>query len=343
MWRFGWNPKRVPRGTDKEALLVPAGYGTDPLTRAGCESVRQGDLRAGLTLLEDTREDPEARVYVVEALGRAAIDTPGEVAGLAAEGGDEADALLWLGNALLARALRNPGATAADRKGFEAALAEARIPLNGALRTRPDDVAPWVTLQTIAMGLGADRDEKDRLWREISARVPDLLPAHMTRVRTLSATRGGSVEEMFASAGAATDISPEGSPLPSVLALAHAEFLRGEQKRLVAEGKSNHMAHMSLGRLHGEPAQELFEAARHWAEHAVPHVRDIQAHHLFGWAFHRAGMSDAARWHLNAVGRFTCDLPWSFFGAPRAEAARAMSELGVDPTAHETSWVDEID
>ena len=41
--------------------------------------------------------------------------------------------------------------------------------------------------------------------------------------------------------------------------------------------------------------------------------------------------------------RFTCDLPWSFFGAPRAEAARAMSELGVDPTAHETSWVDEID
>ena len=54
MWRFGWNPKRVLRGTDKEALLVPAGYGTDPLTRAGCESVRQGDLRAGLTLLEDT-------------------------------------------------------------------------------------------------------------------------------------------------------------------------------------------------------------------------------------------------------------------------------------------------
>src|SRR5699024_8247309 len=154
--------------------------------------------------------------------------------------------------------------------------------LNGALRTRPDDVAPWVTLQTIAMGLGADRDEKDRLWREISARVPDLLPAHMTRVRTLSATRGGSVEEMFASAGAATDISPEGSPLPSVLALAHAAFLRGEQKRLVAEGKSNHMAHMSLGRLQREPAQDLYAAARHCAAHAQPHARDSQAQHRFG-------------------------------------------------------------
>lgn len=341
MWRFGWNPKRVLRGTDIEALLVPAGYGTDPLTRAGCESVRKGELKAGLTLLADTREDPEARVYVVEALGRAAVETPGEVAGLAAEGGDEADVLLWLGNVLLSRALRGPGGTAADRKGFEAALTEARIPLVRAARRHPDDASPWVALQTVAMGLGVDRDEKDRLWREVSERVPDLLPAHMTRVRTLSATRGGSVEEMFAAAGASADIAPKGSPLSSVLALAHAEFLRGEQKRFVAEGKSDYMAHMSLGRLHGEPVQELFEFARSWAEHAVPHVRDIQAHHLFGWAFHRAGMSDPAHWHLSAVGRFTYDLPWAFFGAPRAEAAQAMAELGVDPTAGETSGTDE--
>lgn len=335
MWRFGWNPKRVLRGTETEALLIPAGYGTDPLTRAGCESVREGDVRAGLTLLADTREDPEARVYVVEALGRAAVDAPGEVAGLVEEGGDEADVLLWLGNVLLSRALSGPGGTAADRKGFEAALTEARIPLEKAAQMRPDDVSPWASLQTVAMGLGADRDEKDRLWREVIERVPDLFPAHMTRVRALSATRGGSAEEMFAAAGASADMASEGSPLSSVLALAHAEFLRGEQKRLVAEGKSDYMAHMGLGRLHGEPVQELFEFARVWAEHTVSHVRDIQAHHLFGWAFHRAGMTDPAHWHLSAVGRFACDLPWSFFGAPRAEAARAMSELGVDPTARD--------
>ncbi|WP_216630621.1 hypothetical protein [Nocardiopsis coralli] len=341
MWRFGWNRKRVLRGTDIDALLVPAGYGTDPVVRAVCEAALEGDLGPGLTLLADTRDDHHARVQVAEALGRAAVERPGDVAELAEDGADQADVLLWVGHALLSGAQRRPaGSSQADRKGMEAALHEVRIPLDNAAELRPDDPAPWAALQTVAMGLGADRDEKDRLWREITDRAPALFPAHMTRVRALSPTRGGTTEEMFAAAGASADVAPEGDPLPAVLALAHAEHLRGEEKRLVAEGKSPDIAHLGLGRLHGEPVQELFDLARSWAEHAVPHVYDVQAHHLFGWAFHRAGMQDPARWHLGAVGRYACDLPWSFFGAPRVEIAGAMAELGVDPTAHDTDGAD---
>jgi hypothetical protein len=334
MWGFRRTPGGSGRGGGAGAALVSAALGTDPVLRAGCASVAEGGLDAGRTLLAETREDPEARVYRAEALGRAAADDPTGVAALAgsAVGAEQADLLLWLGHALLAGAVRRSGGGApADRKAVDAALDEARAPFEAAALLDPDDAAPWAGLQTVAMGLGADRADKDRLWDETTARAPHLFAAHLTRVRTLSATRGGSAEEMFATAGAAADTAPEGSPLPAVLALAHAEHLRAEQRRLTGEGKSAYIVRMSLGRLHGEPVGELFELARAWAGTAVPHVRDVQAHHLFGWAFHRAGLADAARWHLAAADGYVCDLPWSFFGDAREEAGRAMAELGLDP------------
>lgn len=334
MWRFGWNPGRALRGTDLEAVLVSTSYGTDPLLRAGCEAVREGDAEAGATLLVETREDPEARAYQAEALGRAAMDRPDEIASLMEKGGDPADTMLWLGHALLARAVALPSGGAdtgqADRKAFEAALHEARVPLTESARLNPEDAAPWSALQTVAMGLG-DREAREEAWSEVVSRAPHLFPAHVTRVRSLAPSRGGSAEEMFAAAGATADTAPEGSPLPSVLALAHAEYLRGEQRRLVREGNSAYIAAMALGRLHGAAVRELFELAQGWASAAAPHVRDVQAHHLFGWAFHRSGEKDLARWHLGMVGRYVCDVPWSFFGSARAEAALAMAELGVDP------------
>lgn len=330
MWRFGRKPSKVLGGTDLEGVLVSASLGTDPLLRAGCAAVRQGDVEVGASLLLETRDDPEARSYQAEALGRSALDRPDEVAGLMEEGADPADTLLWLGHTLLARAMALPSGGTAEHKAVEAALHEARVPLAEAARINPDDAAPWAALQTIAMGLG-DRPERERSWTEAHARAPHLMPAHMTRVRALAPSRGGSVEEMFAAAGAAADTAPEGSPLPAVLALAHAEYLRGEQRRLIAEGKSPYIVSMSLGRLHGEGVRELFRLARAWASVGVPHVRDVQAHHLFAWAFHRSGESDPARWHLGAAGRFYNEIPWSFFGPARAEIARAMAELGVDP------------
>lgn len=333
MWRFGRRPGRVPRGTGIEALLVPEAFGADPVLRSACEAASEGDLDAGLSLLVESREDAEVRVLRVEALGRAAADRPEDVAVLMEDGTDHrADVVLWLGHTLLARALRSPvGTSQADRKALSAALEEAREALEAASELRPDDAAPWAALQTTAMGLGADRRAKDRIWGGITARAPHLFPAHMVRTRTLSATRGGTTEEMFAFAGAAADTAPPGSPLPSMLALAHAEHVRAEQKRLLAEGNIPHIVDMALGRLHGESLQELFDLAREWAAGTVPHVRDAQAHHLFGWAFHRAGMAEAARWHLTAVGALHCDVPWSFFGGAHTELARAMTALGVDP------------
>jgi hypothetical protein len=333
MWRFVRKPARVPRrGADIGAHLVPEAFDADPVLRSACEAVREGDLEAGASLLVESREDPETRVLRVEALARAAADLPEEVAGLMDAGADQADTMLWLGHTLLARALvRSSGGTRADDKAASAALHEAGETLEAAARLRPDDAAPWAGLQTAAMGLGADREDKDRIWGEITARAPHLFPAHMVRTRTLSAARGGSAEEMFAFAGAAADTAPTGSPLPSVLALAHAEHVRTEQKRLLAEGNAPYIVDMALGRLHGESLQELFALGQAWVAGAVPHLRDAQAHHLFGWAFHRAGMEEAARWHLTAVGTARCDTPWSFFGPAHTGLIRAMAELGVDP------------
>ncbi|MBB6118984.1 hypothetical protein [Nocardiopsis algeriensis] len=330
MWR--WNPAapRPLRGHEIEAHLAPASLGTDPLLRAGAEAVLDGDTRAGLTLLADSRDDPERRVLEAEVLGRAAIDRFEELTEHLDGGADRADLLLWMGNTLLARARRSGGGTA-DRKAAVAVLGDAVQLLLTAAGLRPDDAAPWVALQTAAMGAGAEREEKDRLWQEADRRAPHLFAAHMTRVRSLSPLRGGSEEEMFAFAGAAADGAPEGDPLPALLALAHAEFLRAERRRLSGEVFLGFIAEQAAGRLRGEALQELFESARGWAASARPHPCDVQAHHLFAWAFHRTGAAEAARWHLEAAGNVYCEMPWSFFGDPRAAVAAAMAELGVHP------------
>lgn len=320
------------RGSGIEAALVPEAFGVDPVLAPACEAVREADLEAGRSLLVECREDPEVRVLRTEALARASADAPQEVVALLDAGADRADTMLWLGSTLLARARSRPtGGSTADAKAASASLNEAREALEAAARLRPDDAVPWAALQTVAMGLGAERGDKDRIWAEVTDRAPHLFPAHLERTRTLSAARGGSTEEMFAFAGATADTAPDGSPLPSVLALAHAEHIRVEQKRLLAEGNSAYIVDMAMGRLHGDSAHELFSLAREWATGAVPHLRDAQAHHLFGWAFHRSRMTDAARWHLNAAGGLRCDLPWSFFAPGHAGLLRAMAELGVDP------------
>ncbi|MFD6953202.1 hypothetical protein A6A08_20290 [Nocardiopsis sp. TSRI0078] len=337
MWRFGTRPGRASRGADIGALLVPEAFGVDPVLRTACEAVREGDAEAGLPLLAESREDPELRVLRAVELGRAAADRPGDVAALVGDGAGRDDAVLWLGYALLARA---PGGAAAgstaERKAASAALHEARDALEAAAELRPDDAAPWEGLQTAATRLSADREDRDRIWREATARAPHLFPAHMTRVRALQPPPGepaapGAAEEVFAFAGAVADTAPPGSPLPAVLALAHAEHLCRERERLRREGNMDFVVDRAMGRLYGEAAQELFSLARDWAVRAVPHLRDAQAHHLFGWAFHQAGMTEAARWHLAAAGALRCDLPWSLFGRASTGAGRAMAELGVDP------------
>ncbi|MFY7065645.1 hypothetical protein ACOQFV_07270 [Nocardiopsis changdeensis] len=332
MWR--WNPRdpKPAHGSPVEHLLASAALGTDPMLRAAAEEVAEGGLAAALPLLAESREDAETRTATAEVLGRAAADRIDDLGDLL-DTADRADLMLWLGNALIAHALRASGG-AAERKAAEAALDDARRALEAAADLRPDDAAPWVALQTVAMGAGADREEKDRLWDELRSRDPHLFAAHTGRVRVLSPARGGAAEEMFAFAGSAADTAPGGDPLPAVLALAHAEFLRAEHKRLRAEGVFDFVAGQAMGRLYGEAVEELFGLARAWAGSAVPHPRDVQAHHLFGWAFHRAGMTEAARWHLTAVGNLYCEVPWGFFGDARTQVARAMEELGVRPGGH---------
>lgn len=332
MWRFGRRLRRSARASDTVALLVPEVPDVDPVLRAACEAVREGDVDAGLPLLVESREDPEVRALRVAGLGRAAADHPEEVVRLTEHGADRADVMLWSGYTFLSRALhgRSPASSGAERKAVSGALHEAKETLEAAAALRRDDAVPWEGLQTVALGLRADREDVDRIWHEIIARAPHLFPAHMTRVRALAAASGETME-MFAFAGSVADTAPAGSPLPAVLALAHAEHLRKERARLRREGNMGYTVDMAMGRLHGEAVQELFSFARDWVAGAVPHPRERQAHHLYGWAFHRAGMTEAARWHLEAVGTVSCELPWSLFGHAPTELAHAMADLGVDP------------
>lgn len=332
MWRFGRRPRRAARTLDIAALLVPEVPDVDPVLRAACEAVREGDVDAGLPLLVESREDPEVRALRAAGLGRAAAGRPEEVAMLAEHGADRADVMLWSGYTLLSRALdgRPPVLSSAERKAASGTLHKAKEALEAAAALRRDDAVPWEGLQTVALRLLADRETMDRLWRETIARAPHLFPAHMTRVRALAAASTEAME-MFAFAGSVADTAPTGSPLPAVLALAHAEHLSRERARLRREGNMDYIVDLAMGRLHGENVQELFSFARDWVAEAVPHPRDAQAHHLYGWAFHRAGMTEAARWHLSAVGTISCELPWSLFGHAPSESARAMGELGVDP------------
>ncbi|MQY08328.1 tetratricopeptide repeat protein [Actinomadura macrotermitis] len=283
----------------------------DPVLDQAVSAVHDHRFRLGAHILGGARADPETRSLRVEALAKAAVGRSHGIETLLAEDPGNPDLWLWLGRARVeeawairpdarARAVQATGYTAYTRR-----MQTAREPLMRAAELRPDDPVPWEAMLWLALGLDLDREDKDALWRQASRRGPALYGAHVARVVSLSPQWGGVPEEMFDFVRLALSTADRRDPRAALLPLAYFEYFVQERSGVI-RGASSWFAPGEI--------RDVAEAARGWFEGPRPHPRTIEAHNLFGAAFHLADARRPARQHLLRTFGRPSGLPWTYLG-----------------------------
>lgn len=299
----------------------------DPVLDHAVEAVRDRYLRAGVYALAEARADAELRSLRVEALSKAGIGYSQGIEALLAEDPGNPDLWLWLGRTRVeeawkirpdarARAVQAAGYTAFTKK-----LRAAREPLMTAAEMWPDDPVPWESMIWLALGLDLDREEKDALWKEAHHRHPTLFGSHVARVVQLSPQWGGVPEEMFDFARFAMSMADRADPRAALVPLAYFEYFVQERSGII-RGASSWFS--------SDEIRDVEGAARGWFEGPYPHPRTIEAHNLFGAAFHLADARRPARQHLSRTWGRPSSLPWTYLGGDEvAQYVKACRHLNV--------------
>ncbi|WP_019631099.1 hypothetical protein [Actinomadura atramentaria] len=295
----------------RAAQVISGRPWTDPALDQAVTAVGDRYFRFGAHVLAESRADPEVRSLRVEALAKAAIGWSGGVEALLAEDPRNPDLWLWLGRTRVEEAwsIRPDGrARAVQAAGFTAyakLMRGAREPLLTAAELLPDDPVPWESMLWLALGLDLDREEKDLLWERASARCPTLYGAHVARVVSLSPQWGGDPDEMFDFARVAMGTADRADPRAALVPLAYFEYFVQLRSGII-RGSSSWFT--------PEENRDVAAAARGWFEGHVPHPRTIEAHNVFGAAFHLADARRPARQHLLRTFGRPSALPWTYLG-----------------------------
>ncbi|ONI88977.1 hypothetical protein ALI144C_05590 [Actinosynnema sp. ALI-1.44] len=290
----------------------------DAVLDAAVRSAQDGEVGPALSALAESRGRPEVRALRVRVLAEAFV---GRAESLQAKAfsSDDPDAWLLAGSTFVeeAWAIRGHGwasSVGQDRfRMFFATLRKAIGPLNQAADGLAKDAVPWAEMQRAALGLQADRDEMDAIWREIAARSQTLYPAYYTRLQILAKKWGGSHEEMLAFARLSTDAAAQGDPLAAMIPIAHFEVLLADQNELV-NTKHTIKAAMLPTTYFAKVRAEIDAASEKWMV-AIPrsHPRALEAHNAFAAAYVLAVEPVRARAHLVAMRDHLHDLPWNYF------------------------------
>ncbi|MFC5750252.1 hypothetical protein [Actinomadura rugatobispora] len=305
-------PGRAPTAVRARTTHVIGGRPwSDPVLDQAVDAVHDRYLRVGARALAEARDDPELRSLRVEALAKAAVGSGSYIEALLAEDSSNPDLWLWLGRTRIEEAWRirpDARARAVQAAGYTAytkTMQKARDPLLNASRLWPGDPVPWEAMLWLALGLDADREEKDELWRQAYRRGPTLYGSHVARVVSLSPQWGGLPEEMFDFARVAMSTAGREDPRSALLPLAYFEYFVQERQGII-RGSSRWFS--------AEECRDVEAAARGWFEGPRPHPRTIEAHNIFGAAFHLADSRRPARQHLLRTFGRPSSLPWSYLG-----------------------------
>nr|WP_042194652.1 hypothetical protein [Kibdelosporangium sp. MJ126-NF4]CEL21457.1 hypothetical protein [Kibdelosporangium sp. MJ126-NF4]CTQ95976.1 hypothetical protein [Kibdelosporangium sp. MJ126-NF4] len=311
----------------------------DAVLDAAVEFAAKGDLDPALAALAECRGKPEVRALRVRVLAEKLV---GRAESLLqnALGSDNPDEWLLTGSTFIEEAwtIRGHGwasSVGEDRfRMFFATLRKAIGPLNQAADRLVHDAVPWAQMQRAALGLQADREEVDAIWREISARTQTLYPAYYTRLQVLAKKWGGSHDDMLAFARLSVDAAPQGDPIAAMIPIAHFEVLLAEQSELITT-KHTIKAAMLPTTYFSKVRAEIDAAADKWMV-AIPrrHPRALEAHNAFAAAYVLAVDPARARAHLVAMRDHLHDLPWNYYidhDKLRDEYLKAYAKFVVKP------------
>lgn len=284
---------------------------TDPILDQAVDAVSERYLRVAVPALAETRHDPERRSLRIEALAKAARGASRSIESLLSTDPGNPDLMLWLGRTRIEEAWqirpepRGRAVQAAGYKAFTKMVQSARSPLMAAAERLPDDPVPWECMIWVGLALEVEPEDRDLLWQHAENRCPSLYGANMARVITLSPQWGGVAEEMFDFARLAISMAPREDPRAALIPLAYFEYFVQERSGIL-RGSSSWFS--------DEEIREVGSAARGWFEGAHPHPRTIEAHNLFGAAFHLADARRPARQHLVRTNGRPSRRPWSYLG-----------------------------
>jgi hypothetical protein len=313
----------------------------DSVLDKAIDAVRDRYLRVAMAALAETRHDPELRSLRVEALAKAAIGWSHGIESLLNADPANPDLWLWLGRTRVEEAWeirpepRGRAVQAAAYKAFTKMMQSAREPLMTAAEKMPDDPVPWESMMWVGLALELEPEDKDLLWRQAERRCPTLYGAHVATVLSLSPQWGGMAEGMFDFARLSMSTARKEDPRAALIPLAYFEFFVQERSGII-RGSSSWFSDQEI--------RDVESAARGWFSGVAgrdhgggtgrprPHPRTIEAHNLFGAAFHLGDARRPARQHLNRTYGRPSRLPWTYLGGNEVDqytkACRQLNLIG---------------
>jgi hypothetical protein len=217
------------------------------------------------------------------------------------------------------RAWAARGAAFADQtseqqlRAFFTGLDQAQRLAERAIELGPEDPSPWATLVQMARGQQVPQEEFEHRVQELFARAPHHVQGSFAVLQTLCEKWMGSTEAMFGMARELAAEAPDGSAVCLLPVMAHVEHhLHLETGR---GGPASAARHMTSG----ATRTELREAVARWT--GGPDGVPLPGGRMFGhnaaaYAFWLADDPDAARPHLEAIGRALNEFPWMYSGNP---------------------------
>ncbi|HLL69461.1 MAG TPA: hypothetical protein VK453_27645 [Micromonosporaceae bacterium] len=309
---------------------------SDQRLEVAMSALARHDPRPALAVLAATRSDYHRRALCVDVLGHVGQHLLPELRTLVEESNDDPDRWLLLGAALSAAGATARGADVIERTsdeqidGMQRLTAQGSKALRRAARLAPQDPVPWAELQHCVMG-SSDRGELDEVFSRVDRLAPDLYPANVIRLMTLTRKWYGSQEETLAFARARTVDLPPGHPLLALVPLAQIEglvdlMMRGNAVTRVWRYMRFSTNKTVLAEVDAASHRLLADGATYRA-----HPAFMQAHQAFASYYHQVTEPRRARPHLECGGPRPAAMPWGYFGdaVEEFQAARKAAGLAV--------------
>ena len=314
---MGW--RTTVTGVLEPEEIVPVDeIGDDVDLAAASAAARSGDWRPAAALLRATR-DADVRMDRIDVLVARSLDDPRWVHDWFTVSPEDplvaaVRAVLAMQQAWAARGHAQAEYTSTEQfESFAAGLERAEQLAERAAELAPDDPTPWATLVEIARGQGVTQEEFERRVDELFARAPHHVDGSFAVLQALCAKWRGSDEIMFECARGLASGAPAGSATCLLPVMAHVE--RHTQLQDGAGGPAAAARHMESAATRAE----MHDAVACWLAGPDGGPRPggrLFGHNLAAYAFWLADDRDAARPHLEAIGRSVTRVPWSYYHEP---------------------------
>ncbi|MFK3982488.1 hypothetical protein ACI2K4_19185 [Micromonospora sp. NPDC050397] len=289
----------------------------DPVARRLSAAAARRDWPAVREMF-DGITDPDDRSFYTHVVGV----VPGVEKWLTAVIRDEpydATALLLYGyrmTILAWKARSSAGAEHVTREGwrkFFERLQIAEEALDQVVLKDPDNVTAWYTMMITSRGLQFGVAETRRRFDEVVSRHPGHLRAHQQLLQQLCVKWSGSHEAMYAFARESMNRAPAGSPLGSLVAMAHLEYWLRTSGRTGRLDFRLNTRHFRTPKVRDELREALDRSVRHPDYQRRPGWARV--HNEFATALVLAGEHATAAEQFRTIGPHLTDVPWVYLTA----------------------------